>query len=53
VEGDGAPIVHVAVNFVGVAILLSLATILEWYRAARGQPAIARTSMMVTRGAAV
>src|SRR5260370_22134558 len=35
VEGDGAPIGHVAVNFGGGAILLSLATILEWYRAAR------------------
>jgi hypothetical protein len=53
VEGDGAPIVHVAVNFVGIAILLALATILERYRAARGQPPIAKTSMMVRREAAV
>jgi hypothetical protein len=44
-ESAGAPMMHAAVNFVGIAVLLGLATALEWHRAARGAP-LARTAML-------
>ena len=52
-ESDGAPLVHAAVNLLGIVILLLLATLLERNRMMRSQLAPAKASVMAGQGAAV
>lgn len=52
-ESDGAPLVHAAVNLLGIMILLLLATLLERNRMMRSQLAPAKASAMAGQGAAV
>jgi hypothetical protein len=51
-ESAGAPLVHAAVNLFGILMLLSLATILEWYRSTRSQPSSAKTDSLAGPGTA-
>ena len=52
-ESEGAPLVHAAVNLLGIMILLLLATLLERNRMMRSQLAPAKASVMAGQGAAV
>jgi len=51
-ESAGAPLVHAAVNLLGIAILLALATILEWHRASRRSLAPAKAALLAGSEAA-
>jgi hypothetical protein len=52
-ESNGAPLVHAAVNLLGIAILLTAATILERNRAMRGRLAPVKAPALAGQGASI